>query len=218
MGNTENLERRILQRQRELDRATGEVKALLTRANEVRESITDLTEDVADLDRVTALLNSIGEERQLAAQQTIEELVTRGLSMVFDPTLSFHIIQSVKGKSANVDFVVRDTKSDGSYTETGVMDARGGGLVSTIGFLLRVVVMLLTPDTNLLRLFVLDESFSMVSEEYLPPLREFIRELVDQTGIQIILVTHQMEWLESADKTYRFSQVDGRTKVQEIES
>ena len=64
-------------------------------------------------------------------------------------------------------------------------------------------------------LLVLDETFAHVSEEYLEPLGQFLRQVVDRTGVQILLVTHQDTFLDYADKAYKFSAVDGRTKVVE---
>lgn len=164
--------------------------------------IEQLKGEIDDLERVTMLLNSIGEERQMKAQGVIEGLVTRGLQTIFDDKYSFHIIQTVKGKTANVEFVVRTTL-EGSTTETSVMEARGGGLAAVVGFLLRVVVMLLRSDKNEKVLF-LDETFAHVSAEYLPALGEFLREIVDKSDMQIIMVTHQDEFVDYADVTYRF--------------
>jgi len=207
------LDRRVATRRRYLDALSGEARAVLQQGQLLQATIAELTGDVADLDRVTGLLNSLGEERQQRAQATIEQIVTRGLQTIFDPTLSFHIVQSIKGRASNVEFVVRDTREDGDIHETGVMDARGGGLAATIGFLLRVVIMLLDPNKNQERLLVLDETFAHVSAEYLPALGQFLRELVDRTGVQIILVTHQDEFEEHADRVYRFSQIEGKTRV-----
>lgn len=210
----DTLTSRTQRRRRELDGLAGEARAVLLRGKEIQGEIETLTETISDLERVTGLLNSLGEERQLKAQQVIEELVTRGLQTIFDDTLSFHIVQSVRGKTANVEFLVRTTLAD-SVVETPVMDARGGGLAATIGFLLRVVVMLLGTGTKEENILVLDETFAHVSAEYLPPLGEFVREIVDKTGIQIVMVTHQPEFADFADRVYRFSTLDGKTQVQE---
>lgn len=203
-------------RRRELDALMGEARATLLRGKEIETEIGTLSEDVNDYERVTGLLNSLGEERQLAAQRTIEELVTRGLQTIFDESLSFHIVQTVKGRAAFVEFLVHTTLENGQVVETPVMDARGGGLAATIGFMLRVVVMLLrSRDTNEENVLILDETFAHVSEEYLPALGEFLRELVDKTGIQIVMVTHQPVFEDYADKVYRFSQTNGATQVRE---
>lgn len=201
-------------RRRELDALSGEARSVLLRGKEIQSEIGSLSEEITEYERITHLFNSLGEERQIKAQRTIEELVTRGLQTIFDDTLSFHIMQSVKGRSSIVEFLVRTTLPE-SVVETPVMDARGGGLAATVGFLLRVVVMLLSKGAKQENILVLDESFSHVSDEYLPAVGEFLREIVDRTGIQIILVTHQPMLTEGADKVYRFSQKDGSTVVAE---
>jgi DNA repair exonuclease SbcCD ATPase subunit len=208
------LETQVRARRRELDALAGEARSVLTRGKAIKGEIATLTEEIEDFERVTGLLNSLGEERQLSAQQSIESLVTRGLQTIFDNTLSFHIVQSVRGKQAVVEFMVRTTLP-GSVVETPVLEARGGGLAATIGFLLRLVVMLLSKGTQQENILVLDETFGMVSDEYLPALAGFLREIVDKTGVQILMVTHQQMWTEVADKVYRFSQVEGQTKVKE---
>lgn len=210
----DNLEALLREKRRDVDTRTGEVRAVLHRARDIKESISAREALVEDLERVTALYNTIGEDLQVKAQETIEELVTRGLQTIFDSSLSFHIVQTIKGRSVSVEFMVRTTIGD-TFIETPVLDARGGGVVATIGFLLRVVVLLLSSGTKQDNVLILDETFAHVSEEYLPPLGEFLRELVDKTGIQILMVTHQSEFMEYADKSYRFSIRDGKTEVRE---
>lgn len=211
----EQLALRARHRRRTLDERQGEARALLTRGKELQEEVAHLTELVEDLDKVTILLNSMGEDRQQKAQQTIEELVTRGLQTIFDETLSFHIVQETRGKSVQVTFVVRTTLQ-GRAIDTPVMDARGGGLAATIGYLLRLVVLLLTRGQRQDTLMVLDETFAHVSAEYLPAVRDFVREVVDKTGVQHIIVTHQEELVEGADKVYRFTMSDGETKAEAV--
>lgn len=214
MTDLDSLDIRARQKRRQLDARQGEMRATLLRGKELQAEISGLAEAVETLDRTTIFLNSLGEEKQLKAQQTIEELVTRGLQTIFDETLSFHILQTVRGKTANVEFLVRTTL-DGREIETPVMEARGGGLAATIGFLLRLVVMLLDKGTRHENIMLLDETFAHVSAEYLDPLRSFLRQVVDKTGVQIVMVTHQPEFAEEADKVYRFTTQDGRTVVKE---
>jgi DNA repair exonuclease SbcCD ATPase subunit len=157
----------------------------------------------------------MGEERQLQAQRVIEELVTRGLQTIFDHTLSFHIVQTTKARTANVEFFVRTALASGNVVDTPVMEARGGGVAATIGFLLRLVVLLLrSGNTREEQLMVLDETFAHVSAEYVPNVGEFLREIVDKTGVQIVMVTHQQEFVDFGDAVYRFHQNDaGQTIV-----
>ena len=215
MQTLDSLVVRARYRRRKIDALQGEARGVLSRGKELTATVAQLELDIADLDKVTALLNSLGEDRQLQTQSNIEELVTRGLQMIFDDTLSFHIIQSVSAKTATVDFVVRTTLLT-KVVDTPVMDARGGGLAAVIGFLLRLVVMLMGRDPRDSNLLVLDETFAHVSSEYLEPLGQFLREVVDKTGVQIVMVTHQNEFVQFADAVYNFSTEGGRTVVKEL--
>jgi len=211
----ETLSQRVAANRRVLDAQAGEARAILARAKELETEVDFLASEMDTLNRVAVLLNSLGEERQAQAQGTIESLVTEGLQTIFDETLTFHIVATQRAKTSGIEFVVR-TNLGGESVETSVMDARGGGLAATVGFLLRVVVMLLSASKNQENLLVLDETFAHVSDEYLEPLGQFLRQIVDRSGIQILMVTHQPEFLDFADTAYRFSQKDGRTVVHSV--
>lgn len=198
-------------RRRVLDSAAGSARATVLRGKELTAEIEALTQEVATLDRVATLLNSLGDTRQAAAQQKIESLVTLGLQTIFGPELSFHIVPVTRAKTSGVEFMVRSNLDSGPV-DTPVLDARGGGLAATCGFLLRVVVLLLSPAAQTSRLLCLDETFSMVSVEYLESVAQFLRTLVDRTGIQILMVTHSPIFADFADISYRFSTLDGRTQ------
>lgn len=215
MGTLEDLGAEIHARRQELDANALEARLISERESSLAAEITRLQEEIATLEKSGIVLNSLGESRQIKAQNVIEGLVTRGLQQIFDDSLSFHIIQTTKAKSASVEFLVRTTLANGGVVDTPVMDARGGGLAATIGFLLRVVILLLRNGKDRDNILILDETFAHVSAEYLDNLGEFLREIREKTGIQIVLVTHQPEFMEYADKVYRFTTTNGRTVVED---
>lgn len=212
--NASELLSEVQQRRREIDFKLGQQQSLKDRATGLAGDITDLQELTVVLDQVTVLLNSIGEDKQQKAQEQIEGIITRGLQSIFGETFSFHIVQTMKGKSASVEFYIQTHLGD-QMLMTPVLESHGGGLAAIVGFLLRVTVMLLDKGADKANVIVLDETFGMVSDEYLDPLAEFIRDLVDKTGIQVIMVSHQPMWEEYADKTYRFGIKSGATFVKE---
>lgn len=182
----------------------------------VEAEIASLTAQKATYERAAAVLGSIGEARQQAAQGQVEALVTKGLQSVFGEELSFHIEQAMNGVRPEVNFLVRSTLPDGKIIETDVMSSRGGGLASVVGFLLRVVIMLLDRKSQENVIF-LDETFGMLSQEYEGRMAEFLRKLADEAGIIIILVTHSDAYSDLADKRYRFElNKQGTTVVKEI--
>lgn len=199
---------------RKLDQRVGEYKGIVSQIKTLQTQIEEEKQLLEVLDKTVVLLNSIGEEKQNHAQQQIESLVTYGLKTIFEEDLSFHVVSSYKANAAHLDFVVRTTKLDGQQIDTSVLDARGGGLASIVGFLLRVVQMLLSPERQRL-LLVLDETFAAVSAEYEVRLAEFVKELVARTNLQIILVTHSTAFSDAADVVYRVSLEHGKSVVEQ---
>lgn len=155
--------------------------------------------------KATVLLTSLGEEVQKQAQDQLEQLVTQGLQTIFGTELSFHVVQSVRANQAVTDFVIRSsyTGSDGSVREvdTSVLDARGGGMAAVVGFMIRLVVMLLTEKSR--RVLLLDETFAHLSREYEPRLAEFMAQIAERAGVQIVLVTHSDAYDDFADVRLR---------------
>lgn len=207
-----------------LDMQVGHAREVGRRGLELTGELAQLQAQYQQLERVSALLTRIGEDQQAAAQRQIEDLVTRALQVVFDKTLSFHVIQSVRANQPQVDFVIRSTLTASEDTpaaaaqgapviiDTPVMEARGGGMAVVVAFLLRLVVLLLTPGAR--RVLFLDESFSHVSAEYEPRLAEFLREVCDRAGVQIVMITHSTAYEDLADKHYRLELgADGITEV-----
>lgn len=162
-------------------------------------------------EQVSLLFQAYSDAEHAQVVTRIEQLVTKGIEAVFGPIYTFHVTASSERGQAAVRFTLR--LPDG--TEHPVMDAQGGGLASIIGFLLRVVVLALRPGAGR-RLLVLDETFGMVSAEYHERLALFLRSLVDDLGLQLLLITHAPEQGAHADRVYRVSKPGDRSVVQEI--
>lgn len=210
-----DLDQRLTRTRRTLERQRGEAYALAARGKILLADIAGLNQLIDLHDKAAHVLTAIGEQRQDQAQRQIEHLVTQGLQTIFDDSLTFHLAPGVRAKTPVVDFIVRSSMDDGTIVETDVMTARGGGLAATVGFLLRLVILLLSRQRQDTVLF-LDETFAHVSAEYLPRLIEFLKDLVAKTGVQIVLVTHDESFLDAADTVYRFTLVNGVTKVTKL--
>ena len=205
MSSTAEMASRVRSARSWADRQAGEARAIGEAGKRAVADRDRLKAMLEQHETVVKLLTRTGEERQDAAQRQVEELVTRGLQVVFDTSVSFHLIPSVKANQAQLDFIIRTTLAGGVQVDTPVMEARGGGMAAVTGFLLRLVVLLLTPETRARRFLVLDETFGMVSAEYEPRVAEFLREVADKAGVQILLVTHSTAFSDAADASYHFS-------------
>lgn len=198
---------------RESDREAGEAAAVGRAGKAAKAEVERLREQLELHEKVLGVLTRVGEERQESAQRQVEGLVTRALQVIFDENLSFHLVTEVRANRTEVGFVLRSRYGD-AEVDTPVLEARGGGMAAVVGFVLRLVVLLLTPGAR--RILFLDESFGMVSAEYEPRLAEFLREVADKAGVQIVLITHSKAYDDLADTSYELSLgPDGVTRCAE---
>lgn len=148
------------------------------------------------------------EHEQLRAR--VETLVTHGLVMLFGEGMSFKVTPGVERGQATMRFSILT-----GTLETDILESRGGGLASVVGFVLRLVMLILGPSKNR-RFLLLDETFAWLSEDHQPRMGEFLRYLVDQTSTQIVLVTHQPAIAAKADLIYRFTHDGTKTVVAQL--
>lgn len=206
----DSIEAAISFEEKDVQRLVGEAKVVATELKTRSAEIVELDSNIESLNEAIGVLSSFADDRQATLQVKVEKLVTHGLVTIFGEDMSFHILQSTKGKLAAADFVIRSKIGD-QVIETPVMDARGGGVAAVVGFLLRLILLLLRPHAR--PILMLDESFAQLSAEYELRLADFLRELVDKSPVQLILVTHSTAFDDVADISYRFDLKAGKTVV-----
>ena len=210
----EETEQALLRAERDFERWAGEVKAVATQTKAATAEAKDLSEAIEALEEASALLNSYADERQEEVRKRLEVIVTHGLQTIFGEDITFHVEQKLVAKRTEIEFLLRSPGPDGTVVETSVMDARGGGVAAIVGFLVRVVIVMLKKDAR--KILFLDETFAHLSAEFEPRLAEFIKELVEKTSVQIVMVTHSLSYSDDADVVYRFSQSGGVTTAEAL--
>jgi DNA repair ATPase RecN len=189
------------------ERLLGKIGALRDEAHATTILIEDAQEQAAVYEQAAALLRSYSTEAAEKLRSDIEKLVTYGVQSVFgDESLSFKVTNRVLRGVQVVEFAL---VSNG--VERPVLGSHGGGVAEVVGFILRVVVVLLSSRRPFL---VLDEPFARVSVNYRPRLAQFVAELVERTSLQLLIVTHDADLPEVADRHYRLTLREGKTEVQ----
>lgn len=210
------LEKAVRARRQVLDRQAGRAQKVATDGLAVEAAITSLENLVGVHAKTSALLTSIGEQAQESARGQFEALATQALQVIFGDGISFRFEAAESGGQATLEPLIR-SEHDGRVIETTVTDARGGGYAQVTGFVLRLVMIKLSPKAR--DLMALDESFGMVAQSLEPRVAEFLREVAHRLGMQIILVTHSSVYGDHADARYRLVLGrDGVTQVFEGES
>ncbi len=144
-------------------------------------------------------------------QHTVEDLINKGLRYVFKQD-EVGISLSTEFKNNKTQFII--TLSDGQSSSTNMLDSFGGGLVAIVSFLFKVVISIIHKNE---RFMVFDETLNFVSASYQPALSQFIRQLCEDMGVTIVLVTHQPIMADHAHVVYEaFEAKGGSTKFKRL--
>lgn len=203
----------LARRRSAFDQRIGQLRSLDASLKQAQAEVVQLAGRIEDLDQVAGLLTTYADDQQATVQGNIEKIVSTGLRTIFGEDLWLRIDNRLVGRRPELDFLLV-SQVDGQTLETSILDARGGGVAAVAGFLIQAVLVLLTPGVR--PVLFLDETFGQLSADFLEPLAGFIRELVDRSALQVVLVSHAEAFGEHADKVYRFAQVDGITRTQEV--
>jgi hypothetical protein len=126
---------------------------------------------------------------------SISDLATNGLShIVYDQNLKFRIKQEPKYNRISMRFILEDDGVEGDP-----LDSFGGGPAVVISYILRLAMMARLGMGNLL---LLDESMASLANHYIPSAASFMKKLSEETGINILMVTHNNEFLQRAHVAY----------------
>jgi DNA repair exonuclease SbcCD ATPase subunit len=187
-------------------------KDALNKKEELERELSSLR--LADLEKCLAVLQKMSAKQRDLARARLEGLGTAALqySMGSNYKMEIEIPPSKKKPQAKV-FIVN--KSTGAKTDP--MEANGGGVVDIVSIALRFVVM-----QNYVPFIdgpiIMDEPFKMVSKEYIPMLSEFIKNISQDFGRQIIIVTHNEYLAAMADCRIRIAMDDNNVSIAFVEA
>jgi len=200
---------------RELQVLEGKYEAYMEVVNTTSEEIKATEEELDLLTATQAVLSSLEKEWYKNFENRVASIISRGLSFVFGEKLDFIIERSENGNSVVINFKLAQV-IDGESLITDIIDAKGGGVISVAGFLLRVLVLL--SSNQLEKVMLLDETFAHLSSEYVPNLALLLQKLNEETGIQFLIITHDPTLIDYADVAYEASQYNGDTVYEKLQT
>jgi len=157
--------------------------------------------------------------------------IIRGAALATQQQLQFHISDIVSSALDTVfddpyemvvEFVQRRNKTecDLSFKKGDLLldplSASGCGAVDIASFALRVASWTMRKPRSR-NVIILDEPFKHLSVNLLPQAGELLKKICDEMNVQIIMVTHSEELVDSADKVFRVNQIEGVSKIKEVE-
>lgn len=142
------------------------------------------------------IIDDIIEKFSDSLLRKLEELLTLGLHKIFyDRNYSVTIKVTEKHNMKCVELLLDD---DGNLIR--VKDSSvAGGILVVIASIIQIFY-IINLDTS--KYLFLDEQFSQISEQYIDNFMEFIHELCGNTGLSIVLITHDNKFIKYGDRTY----------------
>lgn len=202
------LRRVVTQRAREIDRLDAVIDVNRKGVEAAQADAEDARQRRILTEAARQVLEKVRVEEADRAQGVVANLVTTGLRLVFGEQYTFKIETKILRGLPHLDMWIQTEEED-----LDIVDSHGGGLAEVVSFLLRVVMVVLDSSATEHKTLILDEPFSHLSDGYVPRMASFLRTLVDQTGVQLIVVSHEKELAQEADFAYEFVRGSGGVEV-----
>ena len=152
------------------------------------------------------------QERQ-GTKKKVEDLITSCLHEVFDDTYSVEFDYGMKRSKTSVEvYSIRECE-DGLKVRRQI-DGIGGGVADAISLPLKLIVLL--NDSELDRVFVVDEPGKHLSVNHVPKFAKFLQTISRKLNVQIIMSSHHECMDQFADSINEVSLDGSRSVVERV--
>ena len=192
-----------------LEQLKGKQENALETFNSFKNQLSDNIEKQIIIEKAQLIIQEVGQKTQSELKIHISNIVTMALESVFSDPYQFKLDFILKrGQTEAIIKFVRN-----GY-ERDPLVAIGVGVIDIASFALRIALWSISSPrpTNTL---IFDEPFKFLSRELQPRAGEMLQQISKKLGIQIILVTHSKDLIDSADKVFSVSQRNGRSVIQD---
>ncbi len=191
------------------ERLMGKRDTLKEQILNKRKSLSTLRLEQETFEKAQVVLQEVGQLTQEELTYQIGELVSLGLQSVFEDPYELVLNFMVKRNKTEAELMfLRDGE------EVSPMESGGGGPVDVAAFGLRTALWCLQrPQTR--NTIALDEPFRFLQLNYRGKAGQMLSELSKKLGLQFIVVTHDPNLVEAADKVFEVSKFGGISVVKE---
>ena len=191
----------------ELDQRRGEQRQVEQNLKNSKQRLSEHKQALKKHEEAREIIREVGIKTQQALAFHVSDITSLALQSVFEDP--YELV---------VDFVQRRNKTecDLYFARDGdrmnPMDASGGGAIDVASFALRVASWSMQRPRSR-PVIVLDEPMRFLSTDLQPKASEMIQQLSKKLGLQFIIVTHEEELTEQADKIFKVRQPKSVTKI-----
>ncbi len=183
---------------------------LLEKKEKIESDITSLSYQVELRNKENEIIKSWIDRSMAVSLESTSDIVTAGLSSVInDQDLKFRIDSDVKAGKVVMKCMLEQTHGESKIEGDPVM-SYGGGAATIISTILRLMIM---QKMSMVPLLLLDESLVAVANQYVPGLASFLKSVSKSMGVDILMVTHNHEFMAAADTAYTAVKVGSSMKL-----
>lgn len=192
-----------------IDGLKGEYKSFNDRLEDLKYEYTTICEEIEYTDEAKDIVNQILIATHAQINGFIEELVTLALNIVYGDEYSFKVDNQVKRNKTETNLIIMKNGEPFSPKEE-----VGGGINDVCSVALRLVFYSLSQDKTD-RVFILDEPIKFLSKDKHCLFSDFLNQISDMLGVQIIIVSHSNEIINNSESGFRIKQENGISNVYE---
>lgn len=162
----------------------------------------------ADLIKARWVITEVAKLTQERFKKRVESLITMVIRSVFDRDFEFELIMERKRNKLECRPIIKENGN-----EFDPKFDRGGGLIDVISFAFRLVLWNLEKPRSR-NVFILDEPFRFIGKgEMLERVGKMLKELSEKLIFQIIMITHEKQLENIADKVFQVSYKGGKSYI-----
>lgn len=199
--------RSLAELERQVAQLEGKRDLLLNESEQLQQELAQAEQQEQHYRAALEVLQALEKNWRDQFSQRLAHIVSWGLSTIFGVPLTVSVSTEIKRGVSSSKITIKE-----GDTETTILDYEGGSLVNVLSVLLRAILVVNT-FPPLRRALVLDEPFSMVSQEYRPAVCQLLRHLADKLDMQFIIVSHEPELVDAADVAYFVEKKGGKAVI-----
>lgn len=164
-----------------------------------RSNIYFMDKEIEECEKAAIMLSDISLSAKQSITMFLEDLVTDALQYISEGQYSFKIEIEGNEKSTKCEFYVVET-IDGIESKQKPQDSCGGGFIDIISTTLRYAYLNIYNHPSLMGCVILDEPGKMISSDMSVRFGEFIKKLGNDFNRQTIIISHNDNLTNIADK------------------
>ncbi len=179
--------------QTRIDILKGRKQEISSRIKENEVEVRLLTKEKMKIAKCMKLLSYVSQFNQEKIVKLLKHTVSAGLKDLFDSSYEFDFELKTRGDSSACEFNIKHSTFPGW---SNIVMSNGRSIQEIVAMILRLIIVKLTKDNR--KIVILDEPSGGVESERQPLASKFFADICQKFDIQLIIVTHNAEFLEHA--------------------